>query len=214
MRRTLWRAAFDDARHPNSLPLKKAHPGQRRHRGPRCLSPDKDSLVRQEGETTLFSSTRSTRSTGPAPATTSSPTGLSTSWTTSQPPSSWLGSTSRTAASSPATVATSSPAGYPTEGLPLQLQHHRPAPGMGRVAPVFDAAGMLPRSDQAGVRIAMINSWAMPVPLPAPPACRQSSAQYDFADPLAGWSYQTRRRSGRAGASVREVDVRADARRR
>jgi hypothetical protein len=30
-----------------------------------------------------------------------------------------------------------------------------------------DAAGMVPRSDQAGVRTAMINSWAMPVPLPA-----------------------------------------------
>jgi len=26
---------------------------------------------------------------------------------------------------------------------------------------------LVPRSDQAGVRIAMINSWAMPVPLPA-----------------------------------------------
>src|SRR6185295_20249530 len=42
---------------------------------------------------------------------------------------------------------------------------------------------LVPRSDQAGVRIAMINSWAMPVPLPLTPACRQSSAQYDFADP-------------------------------
>jgi hypothetical protein len=40
MRRTLWRADFDDARHPNTLPLKKARPGQRRHSGPRCLSPD------------------------------------------------------------------------------------------------------------------------------------------------------------------------------
>jgi hypothetical protein len=42
MRRTLWRADFDDARHPNSLPSKKARPGQRRHSGPRCLSPDND----------------------------------------------------------------------------------------------------------------------------------------------------------------------------
>ncbi len=42
MRRTLRRADFDDARHPNSLPLKKARPGQRRHSGPRCLSPDND----------------------------------------------------------------------------------------------------------------------------------------------------------------------------
>jgi hypothetical protein len=25
---------------PDSLPVKKAHPGQRRHGGPRCLSPD------------------------------------------------------------------------------------------------------------------------------------------------------------------------------
>src|SRR5208283_994842 len=40
MRRTLWWADFDDARHPNSLPPKKARPGQRRHSGPRCLSPD------------------------------------------------------------------------------------------------------------------------------------------------------------------------------
>ena len=40
MRRTLWRADFDDARNPNPLPLKKARPGQRRHSGPRCLSPD------------------------------------------------------------------------------------------------------------------------------------------------------------------------------
>jgi hypothetical protein len=37
MRRTLWRADFDDARDPN---FKKARPGQRRHSGPRCLSPD------------------------------------------------------------------------------------------------------------------------------------------------------------------------------
>jgi hypothetical protein len=40
MRPTLWRADFDDARNANSLPLKKARPGQRRHSGPRCLSPD------------------------------------------------------------------------------------------------------------------------------------------------------------------------------
>jgi hypothetical protein len=40
VRRTLWRADFDDARHLNPLPLKKARPGQGRHTGPRCLSPD------------------------------------------------------------------------------------------------------------------------------------------------------------------------------
>ena len=44
MRRMLWRANFDDARHPSSLPLKKARPGQRRHSGPRCLSPDIEAL--------------------------------------------------------------------------------------------------------------------------------------------------------------------------
>ena len=32
MRRTLWRADFDDIRHLNSLPLKKARPGQGRQR--------------------------------------------------------------------------------------------------------------------------------------------------------------------------------------
>jgi len=60
--------------------------------------------------------------------------------------------------------------------------------------------------------------WSTPGPCPyhypLTPACRQSSVQRDFAGPLAGWSCQTRRRSGRAGSSVREVDVRADARRR
>ena len=37
----LWRADFDDARNPNSLPFKKARPGQRCHSGPKCLSPDR-----------------------------------------------------------------------------------------------------------------------------------------------------------------------------
>jgi len=41
--------------------------------------------------------------------------------------------------------------------------------------------------------------WSTPGPCPyhypLTPACRQSSAQYDFAGPLAGWSCQTRRRA-------------------
>ena len=40
MRRTLQRADLDDPRHPKFLPFKKARPVQRRHSGPRCLSPD------------------------------------------------------------------------------------------------------------------------------------------------------------------------------
>src|SRR6185312_5479812 len=48
---------------------------------------------------------------------------------------------------------------------------------------------LVPRSDQAGVRIAMINSWAPGLyHYPLTPACRQSSAQYDFADLLAAWA--------------------------
>ena len=53
MRRTLWRADFDDARNPNSLPLKKARPGQRRHSGPRCLSPDSKHAARPELDNAL-----------------------------------------------------------------------------------------------------------------------------------------------------------------
>jgi hypothetical protein len=76
----------------------------------------------------------------------------------------------------------------------------------------FVGRQLVPRSDQAGVRIAMINSWAMPVPLPAHTGVSPVLSPVRLCRPLAGWSCQTRRRSGRAGSSVREVDVRADAR--
>ncbi len=70
------------------------------------------------------------------------------------------------------------------------------------------------RLARLGIPWPVAEAGPCPYHYPLTPACRQSSAQHDFAGPLAGWSYQTRRRSGRAGSSVREVDVRADARRR